>query len=199
MKLYESVIIVNSSLSEETLNKIVKRTEDFITKNGGKVNETIPWGKRRLAYLIKKFQYGYYFIFLFEAPPGIINELEREYRLDENILRFMTFFKSPQEIQAEKRTKEVEALLAAKIKAAEEKEAEEREAEAKRVKNKVEPVVDEVEVVSDATPDEEPVTVEDDSTTVEEEPAEVEKEIEESTADAPEKSTDSNEIESEQQ
>jgi small subunit ribosomal protein S6 len=114
MKSYESIIIVNSSLSEETLNKIVKRSEDFVTKNGGKLIETIQWGKRRLAYPIKKFQYGYYFIFKFEASPEIISEFEREFRLDENILRFMTFLKTPQEILAEERLREIEAKAAEK-------------------------------------------------------------------------------------
>lgn len=114
MKSYESVIIVNSSLSEETLNKIVKRSEDFISKNGGKLGETIQWGKRRLAYPIKKFQYGYYFIFKFEASPEIISEFEREFRLDENILRFMTFLKTQKEILAEQRLREIEAKAAEK-------------------------------------------------------------------------------------
>jgi small subunit ribosomal protein S6 len=114
MKSYESVIIVNSSLSEETLNKIVKRSEDFISKNGGKLIETIQWGKRRLAYPIKKFQYGYYFIFKFQASPEIISEFEREFRLDENILRFMTFVRTRQEILAEQRLREIEAKAAEK-------------------------------------------------------------------------------------
>ncbi|MFC1564636.1 30S ribosomal protein S6 [candidate division KSB1 bacterium] len=109
MNSYESVIIVNSSLSEETLNKIVKRSEDFISKNGGKLAETIQWGKRRLAYPIKKFQYGYYFIFKFEASPEIISEFEREFRLDENILRFMTFLRTPKELLAEQKLRELEA------------------------------------------------------------------------------------------
>ncbi|MCP4608907.1 MAG: 30S ribosomal protein S6, partial [Planctomycetes bacterium] len=117
MKSYESVIIVNSSLSEETLNKIVKRSEDFISKNGGKLGETIQWGKRRLAYPIKKFQYGYYFIFKFDASPEIISEFEREFRLDENILRFMTFLKTQKEVLAEQKLRELEAKVAEKAKA----------------------------------------------------------------------------------
>ena len=106
MRVYESVIIVNSSLHEDTLNRIVSNCENIIEKNGGKLRVTDKWGKRRLAYPINKFQYGYYVLFEFEAPPQLIGELEREYRLNENILRFMTIHRDKKAILAEQRKKE---------------------------------------------------------------------------------------------
>ena len=127
MKVYESVIIVNSSLNEETVNRIVSRCEDLIKKQKGKLGETVHWGKRRLAYPIKKFQYGFYIIFNFEAPPETIVELEREYRLNEHILRFMTIYKDKKAILAEQMRKEEEAKL--KIAEQEEEEAQKSEDE----------------------------------------------------------------------
>jgi len=115
MRVYESVIIINSSLHEDTLNRIVSHCEDIITKNGGKLLVTNKWGKRRLAYPINKFQYGYYILFEFEAPPHLIGELEREYRLNENILRFMTIHKDKRAILAEQRRKEKEEEMAKEV------------------------------------------------------------------------------------
>ncbi len=109
MKTYESVIIINSSLSKETLNRIVDRYEELIKKKDGTLRSTNRWGKRRLAYPIKKFQYGYYIIFDFESSSELVNELEREYRLNEHILRFMTLHKDKKMLLAEQRQKEYEA------------------------------------------------------------------------------------------
>ncbi|MFC1556433.1 30S ribosomal protein S6 [candidate division KSB1 bacterium] len=111
---YESIIIVNSSLREDTLNRIIARCEDIITKKDGKLIETERWGKRRLAYPIKKFQYGFYIIFHIEAPSDLIPELEREYRLNENILRFMSLVKDTRAIRVYKERKEHEAEEAEK-------------------------------------------------------------------------------------
>ncbi|MFC1732867.1 30S ribosomal protein S6 [candidate division KSB1 bacterium] len=111
---YESIIIVNSSLREDTLNRIIARCEDIITKKGGKLIETERWGKRRLAYPIKKFQYGFYIIFHIEAPSDLIPELEREYRLNENILRFMSLVKDARAIRVYKERKEHETEEAEK-------------------------------------------------------------------------------------
>jgi small subunit ribosomal protein S6 len=111
MKRYESVIIVNSSLNEETLNRITSRLEDFIKKHGGNLINTNLWGKRRLAYPLKKFQYGFYVILDFEAPSGLVGELEREYRLNEHILRYMTLYKDKKAILAEQKRKAEEDKL----------------------------------------------------------------------------------------
>ena len=111
MKRYESVIIVNSSLNEETLNRIITRCEDVIKKHGGTIINTNLWGKRRLAYPIKKFQYGFYIIFDFEAPSELVSELELEYRLNEHILRYITLFKDKKAILTEQRRKAEEERL----------------------------------------------------------------------------------------
>ena len=78
------------------LNKELKKLyykikyQKFIETQGGKVKLLDRWGKRRLAYEVAKKQYGYYVYIRFEAEGAFILELEREYKLDDAILRYLT-------------------------------------------------------------------------------------------------------------
>ena len=58
--------------------------------NGGEIREIEDWGRKRLAYQVKRSKIGYYAIFRFDAPPDLISKIERYYQLDENILRYLT-------------------------------------------------------------------------------------------------------------
>jgi small subunit ribosomal protein S6 len=89
--LYETTIIIDGYLQEERQVDIVNRIETLIEKNGGNVIKTERMGKRRLAYEINKKQHGYYIYFLFEGNnPRVVDELEREFRFNEGILRYLT-------------------------------------------------------------------------------------------------------------
>ncbi|NOZ60650.1 MAG: 30S ribosomal protein S6 [Calditrichaeota bacterium] len=90
MKAYESVIVIDSLLKSEEIEAIIEKVERIINNNGGQIVEIDRWGKKRLAYEIKKRQYGYYVEFIFQGPGNAIQVLEREYGLDENILRYLT-------------------------------------------------------------------------------------------------------------
>jgi small subunit ribosomal protein S6 len=87
---YESAVIINAALDDEQINGILSRIKDFITNNGGEIREIENWGRKRLAYMINKSKIGYYAIFRFDAPTTIISKLERNYSLDEHILRYLT-------------------------------------------------------------------------------------------------------------
>jgi len=87
---YESAVLINAALDDEQIDQILSKIKDNITNNGGEVLEIDNWGRKRLAYTVKKNKIGYYAIFRFIAQPGIIAKLERLYTLDENILRFLT-------------------------------------------------------------------------------------------------------------
>lgn len=87
MRKYETIIVIDSLLKSEEIKNIISRYERFISANGGIIESTQLWGKRRLAYEIKKRQYGFYVIIRFEAPPAMIKQLDREYRLNESLLR----------------------------------------------------------------------------------------------------------------
>jgi small subunit ribosomal protein S6 len=87
---YETTFIIDSVLKPEEIDGIIGKVERFITNNGGQIGEIQRWGKRRLAYEIKKRQYGYYVHIQFEALGSLVQLLEREYQLNESILRYLT-------------------------------------------------------------------------------------------------------------
>ncbi|AFN75099.1 ribosomal protein S6 [Melioribacter roseus P3M-2] len=90
IRTYESVVVLNAALEDDQIESILKRIEEIITSNGGEILDIDKWGRKRLAYPIQKAKSGYYAIFRFKAPTELIKELERNYRLDENIIRFLT-------------------------------------------------------------------------------------------------------------
>ncbi len=87
---YESAVIINAALDDEQIENIISRIKDFITNNGGDIRDIENWGRKRLAYMINKSKIGYYAVFRFNAPTNIISKLERNYTLDEHILRYLT-------------------------------------------------------------------------------------------------------------
>ena len=89
MNKYESVIIINPSVDEETMKTLVTKYTDIIN-NEGKVESVNEFGKKRLAYEIMKNKEGYYTVFNFEAKPELIAELERNYRIDDSVMKFIT-------------------------------------------------------------------------------------------------------------
>lgn len=87
---YESAVLINAALDDDQIDGIITRIKENIVNNGGEIREVENWGRKRLAYTVKKSKIGYYAIFRFEAPSTIISKLERFYTLDEYILRFLT-------------------------------------------------------------------------------------------------------------
>jgi small subunit ribosomal protein S6 len=67
---YETIAIIDASLPDETIEASVERIKDIITGDGGEVLKVDPWGKRKLAYEIKKHARGYYVLILFKAPAS---------------------------------------------------------------------------------------------------------------------------------
>ena len=89
MNKYESVIIINPSVDEEKIKSLSDRFTDLINKNG-KVDKVDNLGKRKLAYEVKKNKDGYYVVFYFTAKPELISELERNYRITDEVIKFIT-------------------------------------------------------------------------------------------------------------
>jgi small subunit ribosomal protein S6 len=86
---YETVIVFDGTQSDDVLHKEQSQVEEFIKLNGT-FEKTDVWGKRGLAYPIKKKRLGYYCLFLYEGEGGIINALERQLKLNELVLRHLT-------------------------------------------------------------------------------------------------------------
>ena len=89
MNKYESVVIINPSVDEEGVKSLVEKFTNLIN-NDGKVEKVDNLGKRKLAYEVKKQKEAYYEVFYFEANPELISELERNYRITDEVIKFMT-------------------------------------------------------------------------------------------------------------
>ena len=89
-RIYESVIIINATLEDAQIEAEIEKIKDFILKNSGEMRALEKWGRRRLAYAIKKKNNGFYVLYEFKAPGDIVAKLERQYLLNENVIRFMT-------------------------------------------------------------------------------------------------------------
>ena len=92
MNKYESVIIINPNVDEAGIKALEDKFTGLINENG-KVEKVDNMGKRKLAYEIKKFAEGTYLVFEFESKPEAIKELERVYRITDDVLKFIVIKK----------------------------------------------------------------------------------------------------------
>ena len=89
MRDYELVTIISPEVEEEEVSKTVEKVAKCISDRGGVVGETDKWGKRKLAYPLKKFMEGNYMLAWFKLEPRLVKEVEKELRSWEEILRFL--------------------------------------------------------------------------------------------------------------
>lgn len=107
---YETMFIVKPTLTEEETQGQIELVKSIIEKNGGEIKATDDMGSKKLAYEIQKNKRGYYTVFYFTAPTEAILEIERNYRINENVLRFI-FIKSESKKEIAIWTKQTEATL----------------------------------------------------------------------------------------
>lgn len=88
MNKYESIIIIGQNVEEEGIKALITKYTDLINTEG-KVSNVNEMGNRKLAYEIGKNKEGYYVVFEFEAKPELITELERNYRITDEIIKFI--------------------------------------------------------------------------------------------------------------
>ena len=90
MNKYESVLILDPTLEDSQVGEKFDQLLELYKAEGAKNLETLDWGKRKLAYPIKKKDNGFYRVVRFTAKPTVISELERRLKLDEQVLRSLT-------------------------------------------------------------------------------------------------------------
>lgn len=98
MNIYESIFILKSSVSDEDVQKTVSKMEGIV-KQGAELIATENWGKKKLAYEVAKEKRGVYILLRFQGKGEIISELERIYRIDDNIIKFLTVKLDKKEIE----------------------------------------------------------------------------------------------------
>jgi len=117
---YELIYIARPDLSDEELATIFNRTTKIITERDGHVLTVDEWGKKKLAYEIKKYAKGHFMYLQFLGDAAIVNEVERTFRLDDGLLRFLTVKLEDRVLVADRLVQAEEAAL---LKAAAESEA----------------------------------------------------------------------------
>ena len=87
---YECIFIAKSSLSEDEVSGLTEKVRTVVEKNGGQIMKTENWGKKKLAYEVKKEKKGIYLLFRLNGPGTLVAELERNLKIQDNILKFLT-------------------------------------------------------------------------------------------------------------
>ena len=130
MRKYENLVIVKPTLTAEEIQASIAAIEEVITSNGGEIAARDAMGMRKLAYPIEKNERGYYHVIYYSVAPAAIAEIERRFRINEDLLRFVTIkYNTNREVNAwnglvEKANKAPEAPKAEEAPAAEEAAAE---------------------------------------------------------------------------
>jgi len=89
MRDYEVVCIIQPDLDEANIKPVVDRISGWITDSGGTITKVEPWGKRRLAYELRKQREGYYVLLQAQMNPKFAHELERNLQFLEPVMRFL--------------------------------------------------------------------------------------------------------------
>lgn len=93
MNKYETIFLMKNTLTEEQKNKTIDTIKNYLNENG-KINNTEDLGEKTLAYEIKKHKKAYYYLIEFEAEIEVITKLERIYRINDDILKFIVVRKN---------------------------------------------------------------------------------------------------------
>ena len=87
---YELMFIVRPDMPEEEQDKLISSLETQVNNAGGTVKNVEKMGKRRLAYVVRKFQDGLYMLMILEGEGGMVKEIERRLRVNEPVIKFLT-------------------------------------------------------------------------------------------------------------
>ncbi len=90
MRRYETIYIIRPGASEDDITAIIDRTNGVIENLGGKIDQLDRWGIKKLAYAINKETQGFYVFAEYAGMPAAVAEIERLFRIDDKILRYMT-------------------------------------------------------------------------------------------------------------
>jgi small subunit ribosomal protein S6 len=90
MRRYETIFIIRPNVAEDEIEAIAAKTTSIIEGDGGTIFRVDKWGLKKLAYLIKKESQGYYVFVDYAGIPASVAEIERVYRIDDRILKYLT-------------------------------------------------------------------------------------------------------------
>ena len=90
MRRYEAISIIRANVGEDVIDAISAKTAEIITDVGGEIIKVDKWGLKQLAYSIKKEPTGYYVYTNFTGNGAAVDEMERIFKIDDNVLKYMT-------------------------------------------------------------------------------------------------------------
>lgn len=108
MRQYETGYILSPALSEEETTQFIQQMADIVAQKKGRMVRQDVWGKRRLAYPIKRHQEGVFVFFTYEGPGDVSTELERRFKQTDAVIRFMTVLKDPRDLVRRKKKRRAE-------------------------------------------------------------------------------------------
>ncbi len=100
MNIYENVVILNPSLSEDEVKSAIDKISDLIKNSGGRILKIDSWGKRKLAYELNKQKMGIYVFFLFQSPSLLIKKIEDYFKVFDPVVKFMVIKLDKKQIAA---------------------------------------------------------------------------------------------------
>jgi small subunit ribosomal protein S6 len=89
MNIYENIVILDASLPDEEINVSLSKIKDLITNAGGEMLKVESWGRRKLAYEIKKQNKGMYVLLIYKTPAAAIRKLEEFYKVFDPVIKYM--------------------------------------------------------------------------------------------------------------
>jgi small subunit ribosomal protein S6 len=89
MNFYENILILSPNLDDKELESAVERVKNIVIKSGGEILKSENWGRRKLAYNLKKQDKGVYYLLVFKSPPEVVSEIERLYKVFDSLLKFL--------------------------------------------------------------------------------------------------------------
>ena len=99
MRSYQSVLILKPDIEESRVDEALAKTGEFIKSNGGAILKTEKWGKKRLAYRVKKNRFGVYLNIYHTLEPSGVIDLEKKYKLFDLIIKFMVLHLADDELE----------------------------------------------------------------------------------------------------
>jgi small subunit ribosomal protein S6 len=145
MNRYETIFVINPDLGEDEVQNVVTKFTGIISSQNGVQLKLEDWGRRRLAYKIEKFSQGYYILADFAGMPAGVAELERNLKIDDRIIRFLSV-KTGENVNVEALQMEIAAKAKPPVEAAAAPEPGEEEAAPQPVTETVAPAAEVVEV-----------------------------------------------------
>jgi len=114
MRYYETAFLIAPTLSEEETEQFISEMEDVVKKKKGRMIHVDKWGKRKLAYSIKRNDSAFYVFFYYEGGPETYTELERQFKQKEAVIRYLTFKRDEEPSFKEKEDKKEKKAKAEK-------------------------------------------------------------------------------------